>query len=39
MRTFPSDVAFTPALADEAKARGWVVISMKTDWNRIFAFD
>ena len=24
-------------LYDEAKAKGWVVISMKNDWNRIFA--
>lgn len=30
---------FTPALYDEAKKRGWVVISMKDDWKRIFAFD
>ncbi len=31
--------AFTQALYDEAKARGWNVISMKKDWNRIFSFD
>jgi phosphoglycolate phosphatase-like HAD superfamily hydrolase len=30
--------AFTQALYDEAKAKGWTVISMKKDWNRIFAF-
>ncbi len=24
---------------DEAKARGWTVVSMKDDWNRIFPFD
>jgi hypothetical protein len=24
---------------DEAKARGWVVVSMKDDWKRIFAFE
>ena len=30
---------FTQALYDEAKARGWNVISMKKDWNRIFSFD
>jgi hypothetical protein len=30
---------FTDALMDEAKAKGWTVISMKNDWNRIFAFD
>jgi phosphoglycolate phosphatase-like HAD superfamily hydrolase len=27
---------FTQALYDEAKAKGWVVISMKKDWKRIF---
>jgi phosphoglycolate phosphatase-like HAD superfamily hydrolase len=31
--------AFTPALADEAKSKGWIVISIKDDWKRIFAFD
>jgi hypothetical protein len=30
---------FTQALYDEAKKNGWSVISMKNDWNRIFAFD
>jgi phosphoglycolate phosphatase-like HAD superfamily hydrolase len=30
---------FTQALYDEAKMRGWVVISMKDDWNRLFSFD
>jgi hypothetical protein len=30
---------FTQALYDEAKQQGWVVISMKSDWNRIFAFE
>jgi phosphoglycolate phosphatase-like HAD superfamily hydrolase len=30
---------FTQALYDEAKSKGWVVVSMKDDWNRIFAFD
>ena len=24
---------------DEAKARNWVVVSMKSDWKRIFSFD
>ncbi len=24
---------------DEANARGWTVVSMKNDWNRIFAFE
>jgi len=31
--------AFTQALYDEAKKQGWVVISMKKDWKRIFAFE
>jgi len=30
---------FTQALYDEAKARGWTVISMKNDWKHIFAFE
>ncbi|MGH7987535.1 MAG: HAD family hydrolase [Candidatus Binataceae bacterium] len=30
---------FTPALYQEAKAKGWNVISMKNDWKRIFTFD
>ncbi len=30
--------AFSQKLYDEAKAHGWVVISMKNDWKRIFAF-
>jgi phosphoglycolate phosphatase-like HAD superfamily hydrolase len=30
---------FTTALYDEAKKSGWVVISMKDDWKRIFAFE
>lgn len=30
---------FTQALYDEAKKGGWVVISMKDDWNRLFPFD
>ena len=31
--------AFTQALYDEAKKDGWIVISMKNDWKRIFAFE
>ena len=31
--------AFTQALYDQAKKDGWVVISMKNDWKRIFAFE
>jgi phosphoserine phosphatase len=30
---------FTQALYDEAKKDAWVVISMKNDWKRIFAFE
>lgn len=30
---------FSVALMNEAKSRGWTVISMKNDWKRIFAFD
>jgi phosphoglycolate phosphatase-like HAD superfamily hydrolase len=28
---------FTQALYDEAKAKGWIVISMKNDWKRVLA--
>ena len=31
--------AFTQALYDEAKKDGWIVISMKKDWKKIFAFE
>jgi hypothetical protein len=30
---------FSNALMDEAKSKGWIVISLKKDWKRIFAFD
>jgi len=30
---------FSDALMAEAKKKGWIVISMKDDWKRIFAFD
>jgi phosphoserine phosphatase len=30
---------FSDALMVEAKKRGWVVISMKNDWKRIFGFE
>jgi hydroxymethylpyrimidine pyrophosphatase-like HAD family hydrolase len=30
---------FTGALDDEANAKGWVVVSMKNDWRRVFSFD
>jgi phosphoglycolate phosphatase-like HAD superfamily hydrolase len=29
---------FTQALYDEAKSKGWTVISMKNDWKRIFGY-
>lgn len=31
--------AFPQALYDEARKNGWVVISMKNDWKRIFSFE
>jgi hypothetical protein len=30
---------FTQTLYDEANKNGWTVISMKSDWNHIFAFE
>ena len=30
---------FTQTLYDEAKKNGWTVISIKTDWKRVFSFD
>ena len=30
---------FPQAFYDRAKKHGWTVISMKNDWNRVFAFD
>lgn len=30
---------FTQALYDEAKSKGWVVISVKSDWKQIFAWE
>lgn len=30
---------FPQALYDEAKKQGWIVVSMKSDWKRIFAFE
>jgi hypothetical protein len=29
----------TQGLYEEAKKNGWVVISMKKDWKRVFAFE
>lgn len=31
--------AFTQTLYDEAKKKGWTVISMKDDWKKVFAFE
>jgi phosphoglycolate phosphatase-like HAD superfamily hydrolase len=31
--------AFTQKLYDEAKQKGWVVVGVKQNWNRIFAFE
>jgi hypothetical protein len=30
---------FDQSLMDEAKSRGWAVISMKNDWRRLFSFE
>ena len=30
---------FPPELYDEATKDGWIVVSMKNDWKRIFAFE
>ena len=30
---------FTQALYDEAKSKGWTIISMKDDWKQIFSFE
>jgi phosphoserine phosphatase len=30
---------FTQALYDEAKAKGWIVISMRNDWKQIFSWE
>jgi hypothetical protein len=30
---------FTDALMDEAKSKGWIVVSMKNDWKHIFSFE
>jgi hypothetical protein len=30
---------FSQALYEEAKSKGWIVISIKDDWKRIFAFE
>jgi hypothetical protein len=30
---------FTQSLYDEASAKGWTVISIKNDWNKIFAWE
>jgi phosphoglycolate phosphatase-like HAD superfamily hydrolase len=30
---------FTQALYDEARKNGWIIVSMKNDWRKIFAFE
>jgi hypothetical protein len=30
---------FPEFVMEESKQKGWVVISMKNDWARVFAFD
>jgi len=30
---------FTQALYEEATTHGWIVVSMKNDWDRVFAFE
>ena len=30
---------FSAALMSEARSRGWIVVSMKNDWQRMFSFD
>ncbi len=30
---------FTDALTDATKSKGWIVVSMKNDWKRSFAFE
>jgi hypothetical protein len=31
--------AFPQSLYDEAKAKGWTVISMKNDWKKVFDWE
>ncbi|HTV93915.1 MAG TPA: HAD family hydrolase [Verrucomicrobiae bacterium] len=31
--------AFTRALYDQATSKGWVIVSVKRDWKRVFAFE
>ncbi len=31
--------AFTPALYEQTKKDGWMVVSMKNDWKQVFAFE
>ena len=35
----PKVGAFTQELYDKAEKGGWIVVSMKRDWKRIFAFE
>ena len=34
-----SNVGKLDKALDEANARGWIVVDMKKDWNRIFSFE
>jgi hypothetical protein len=34
-----SHVGRLDAALDEARERGWTVISMQNDWNRVFVFE
>jgi len=34
-----SNVGKLDKVLDEANAKGWIVVDMKRDWNRIFMFD
>ena len=35
----PKSARFPQELYEKAKKDGWIVVSMKTDWKRIFAFE
>ena len=36
--TFDNDGTLDKAL-DQAEANGWIIVDMKNDWKRIFAFE
>ena len=35
----PRSARLRKQLYDEAKKKGWIIISMKNDWARIFSFE